>query len=205
MAAQHARIITAALLLAGLTALMPSRADAQLNLQVVPKIGVFTPLAPFGETSELQSTLALGLAAELLLPSWPVNLRANLEHATTTDIVRRDASETVLGTARITTVVGDVVLRPFAAPATFQPYLLAGGGVKIHEIDREVGTLDLSGLAERFTRGTLHVGGGVDARFGPLAVLLEVGNYMSTVEAVSGESRVQHDAFGMLGFRVSMF
>jgi hypothetical protein len=178
---------------------------AQMNLQVVPKVGVFTPLAPFGETSELASTLAFGVAGELLLPLLPVNLRVNLDHASTTDIVRRDPTEAVLGTARITAVVGNVVLRPFDAAALFQPYFVAGGGAKIYEVDREAVVADLAGLDRRFTRGTVHVGGGVDVRFGPMALLLEVGNYMSTLEARPGDSRVQHDAFGLLGFRVTMF
>jgi hypothetical protein len=176
-----------------------------LNLQVVPKIGVFTQLSTFGGNTELESALAYGVAGEVTVPTLPVNLRVNLDHASRTNIVRRDAAETVVGSVSITAIVGDVVLRPLAATALFQPYFMAGGGVKLYDIERPDVIADLAGLGERTTRGTVHVGGGVDVRFGPLALLLEVGNYMSTLAAEGDESRVQHDAFGLLGFRVAMF
>jgi hypothetical protein len=176
-----------------------------VNLQVVPKIGVFTALGTFGENSELESSLAYGVAGEVTLPALPVNLRINLDHASATNIVRRDATEAVLGTASITAVVGQLVFRPLAPAALFQPYFLAGGGVKRYDFTREAGAPELVGIGHSATRGTVHIGGGVDVRFGPLALLLEVGNYMSTLAADAGESRLQHDAFGMLGFRVSMF
>jgi hypothetical protein len=195
------RLLVAAFLI--LTAAAPAAGQGG-NLYIVPKIGVFTPLTPFGETSELQSTLALGVAAEVGLPGLPVGLRLNLDHATTTDIISRTAEEAVLGTARLTAVVGQVVLRPFDRAALFQPYFLGGGGVQIYDIERLIVTAPDLGTAPRSTRATLHVGGGVDVAAGPLRLVLEVGNYISSLEARQGESRVHHHAFGMLGFRVGM-
>jgi hypothetical protein len=188
-----------------LTALAAGPVAAQGgSIHIVPKIGVFTPLTAFGETNELQGTLALGVAAELALPTFPLGVRVNLEHATTTDIVSRDALQSRLGTARLTAIVGQVVLRPFDRAALFQPYLLGGGGVQIYEVERLTVMAPDLGTAPRSTRPTLHIGGGVDVAVGPLRLLLEVGNYMSTLETRPGESRLHHHAFGMVGFRVGM-
>jgi hypothetical protein len=202
MAAPIRAVVVAAVLLA--TAAAAAHAQG-MNLQVVPKIGVFSPLVRFTETTELDTGVALGVAGEVTVPAWPVNLRLNLDHARATDIVRRDATEAVLGTVSISAIVGDVVVRPLPAAARFQPYLLAGAGVKLYSIDRRVELPELTGFGRSATRATLHVGGGVDVRVGPLSLLLEIGNYMSTLASGTGESRMQHDAFGMLGFRVSMF
>jgi hypothetical protein len=194
-------LLAAALLLAAL----PLPLDAQLNLQVVPKIGVYTPLAPLGDGAELESTMALGVAGELTFAALPVGLRVGLDHATTTEVRRRDATEAVIGEARITAVAASLVVRPFDPAAPFQPYFMAGGGAKRLDLDLEAVIPDLAAVRGRTTRPTLHVGGGVDVRFGPVSLLLEVANYISSLEARPGQSRVQHDAFGLLGFRVNMF
>jgi hypothetical protein len=175
------------------------------NVQVVPKIGISMPLGSLGDNTELANGLALGVAAELTLPRLPVNLRANLEYAHTADIVERSATESVHGEATILNLVGDVVLRPLPATATAQPYFLGGAGIKTYDI--AVGPTagpDLSRTAGTTTRFALHIGGGLDVRFGPMALVLEISDYISTLP-LGDDSRTQHDVFGMIGFRVAMF
>jgi len=197
------RLLIAALTAAATWAAAP--AAAQVNFELVPRIGVYTPLAPFGPDAELQSSLAFGVGGELVLAMLPVGLRVNLDHASTTEIRRRDPTEALLGTAQITAVVGSLVVRPFAAAPLFQPYFMAGGGAKFYDISLEPGVPDLAGMAGRSSRATVQVGGGVDLRLGVVSVVLEVANYMNSLATAPGQSRTQHDAFGTLGIRVAMF
>jgi hypothetical protein len=188
-----------------LTAASATAACAQgVNLQVVPKIGLFMPINALAESAEIDMGLAFGVAGELLLPG-PLNLRANLDFANTTAIMERSAAERRLGEATLLAVAGDVVLRPLPATAAAQPYFLGGVGMKRYEIDLlDAGSGALAGVAGTTTRFALHIGGGLDVRFGPLAFVLELGDYISTFET-AGESRLQNDLFGMIGFRVAMF
>ncbi|CAN5612713.1 hypothetical protein BH23GEM9_BH23GEM9_34250 [soil metagenome] len=199
-------MMVGAAVLAAVVAGAPGVEAQGMNLQVLPKIGVFTPLGSLTEDAEMEIGLALGVAGEINMPGLPFSIRLNVEHAVATDVVRRDAAETVLGEVSITNVVGDIVLRPLPPTASFQPYFMGGGGVKMYSFDSETGWVgSLAGLGPTTRRGTLHVGGGVDARFGPLALVLEVSDYISTFADAAGESRLQNHLYGMLGFRVSMF
>jgi hypothetical protein len=181
-------------------------AAGQTNLQVVPKIGLFMPLSAIADHAELEMGVAFGVAGELVLPGLPVNLRANLDYAHTTDIIERSAAERRLGEGTILSVTGNVVVRPLAADAAAQPYFLGGAGVKTYDLRfGEPGAGELRRLEGTSSRFTAVLGGGVDVRFGPVALVLEITDYISTFEATEGVARLQHDLFGMLGFRVSMF
>jgi hypothetical protein len=184
----------------------PTPVAAQgMNVQVVPKIGISMPLGTLGDNTEIANALAIGAAAELILPRLPVNLRVNLDYAHTADIVERSASEAVHGEATIVNFVGDLVLRPLPATATAQPYFLGGAGIKTYDIALDSGAgPELSLAAGTTTRFALHIGGGLDVRFGPLALVLEVSDYISTLP-LGDDARTQHDIFGMIGFRVAMF
>jgi hypothetical protein len=176
-----------------------------INLQVVPKVGISMPLGTLGDNTEVANALAFGVAGELALPRLPVNLRINVEYAHDADIVERTAAETVHGEATILAVVGDVVLRPLPGTALAQPYFLGGAGIKTYDITTgPAAGPELAPAAGTTSRFTLHIGGGLDVRFGPLALVLEVSDYISTFP-VGGDARVQHDIFGMIGFRVAMF
>lgn len=193
-------------LLEGIVAalLCAAPAAAQMNVHIVPKIGVFTPMSGLTGNTELSSGLALGVAAEFGIPLLPLRLRANVEHLTGTELERRNEEETRVGDVVITTLTGAAVLRPLPATALFQPYFLAGAGVKRYEMELEnLAGGELSGVAQSQSRFTGQAGGGVDVRVGPLAMVLEVSDYISTFVAGSGESRLQNDLFGMLGFRIS--
>jgi hypothetical protein len=196
-----------ATLAALLLALSHGFAESQeLTVQIVPKLGVYTPLNTLTDGAEAEIGAAFGVAGEFMLPRLPFSIRVNLDHGNTTNIVTRDAAESVLGTVAITNVTGAVVLRPFAATALFQPYFLGGGGVKLYSFDVPTpGQADLAGVVATTRRATLHVGGGVNVRFGPAALLLEVSDYLSTLPFAEGGTRLQNDLFGMIGFRVTMF
>jgi hypothetical protein len=203
-----ATLLPAAVLAAVLAAALavPAAGTAQgVNLQLVPKAGISVPMGTLGDNSEIATAPALGVAAELTLPALPVSLRANLEYGHTADIVERSHAETVLGEATILAVTGDVVLRPLPPTAVARPYVLGGAGIKSYDIAvAPAAGPELRDVEGTTRRWALHVGGGLDVRVGPLSFVLEVSDHISTFP-VGGDSRVQHDVFGMLGFRVAMF
>lgn len=197
-------VVLPAVALALAVQVAPARAQGP-NVQLVPKAGLFMPLNALTDAAEVDMGLALGLAVELTLPRLPVDLRANLEYAIATDIVERSAAETVLGELSLLAITGDVVLRPLPATAVAQPYFLGGAGIKTYDISLEPGAPDdLLGMEGTTTRFALHIGGGVDVRFGPLSLVLEISDYISRIETGTGDTRLQNDVFGMIGFRVAM-
>ena len=181
-------------------------AAAQMNLQIVPKIGVYTPVGGLTETTEIRPGLAYGLAAEFVLPWLPVGLRANVDVAHAAEIQQRTEAEERVGEVMLTSVVADLVLRPLPRTALAQPWFIGGAGIKQYDMDLESRAGgELSGVDEDLTRFTAHVGGGLDVRFGALAFVLEIGDYISSFRDAAGTSRLQNDLVGMVGFRVSMF
>jgi hypothetical protein len=189
----------------GLPGAASPAAAQDANLRVVPRIGLYMPMAELGDNAEIAGGLALGAAAELALPGLPLTLRASVDYAPATDVVERSAAERVLGEASLLTAVAAIVLRPLAATATAQPFFVGGAGIKTHNLAAGPGAGgDLAAAAGITTRPTLYVGGGVDVRFGPISLVLEVGNFMSTFP-VGDESPVQHDVFGTAGFRIVLF
>ena len=202
---RHRILVLAAAALASAGLATPASAQG-INVEILPRAGLYMPLNALTEEAELDNVFAVGVAAELVVPGLPFNLRANLDYANTTDIVERSAAEIVLGEATLLAVTGDVVLRPRSVAGTAHPYVLAGVGMKRYDIrlnDSAHGSL--VGMDGTRTRLALHVGGGVDVRVGPLAVVLEISDYIGSVETGDGDTRWQNDVFGMVGFRVAMF
>ena len=191
------------LLLAALCPLLAAAPVAAqgLNLQLVPKIGVYSGIGGLTETTEIKPALAYGLAAEITLPFLPINVRANVDVVQSGEIEQRTAEEPRVGEVTLTNIVGDLVLRPLPRAVLAQPYFLAGGGIKQYDMDLETAAGgELSGVEESSSRFTGHIGGGLDVRWGSFAVVLEVGDYIS-----SFGDKLQNDLVGMVGFRVSMF
>ncbi|HEX7050215.1 MAG TPA: hypothetical protein VF188_08450 [Longimicrobiales bacterium] len=203
-----------------LLALFPAaRAAAQApgaNLQLVPKIGAYLPANDLGEVAgalgdiraEMEASLALGLALELDLPTSPVNLRANFDYATASEVSPEGITSDVAPDATLLALTGDLVFRPLPRIIVVQPYLLGGAGVKVYQFDTD--DLVDDGFAEAFdddrTDFALHAGIGVDVGLGPLALLAEVSDYISWFELQEGEdSEMQNDFFAMVGFRVGLF
>jgi hypothetical protein len=185
--------------------LMPGEAAAQ-RVQLVPKAGVYTALGPLTENTEIEPGLAFGGAIEVGLPIVPIALRLTVDYALDVEIVRRGTTEERVGDVSLLGVVGDVVLRPLPGAVIARPYFLLGGGIKRYTMTLETtGGGDLSGVDENLSRATVHAGGGFDVRVGPVALVLEVGDYLSTFVDAAGDSKVQHDAFGQAGLRITVF
>lgn len=179
--------------------LVASPAAAQIpgiNVVVTPRIGVYSPLGNLIETStsefKIKSGLGLGLSVEVDLPLSPVNVRANLDAALGRDI-EEDGSK--VGDVDIVNLTADLVFRPLPRVVA-QPYLLAGAGIKRYSSGFGSGDNSSSDF-------TGHLGAGVDARLGPLALLVEVSDYISSFKS-NGDSKLQNDVFIMAGVRIGL-
>jgi hypothetical protein len=204
-----------AALLAGLclSSVGAAPASAQ-NVVLAPKLGLYIPASGLGDFRDQTRTvardragsLAIGLGLELDLPVLPVNLRGNLEFATGARVTAGGQTEREVESTLLA-VVGDVVFRPIPRLIVVQPYFLLGGGMKWHEFqtsdltaaDRELFPADQS-------NATLHLGAGLDFTLGPLGLVVELSDYISSLDA-RGEAgrRLQNDVFAMVGIRVALF
>lgn len=202
-----------ALALAVLAAAPGARAQVPgLDLQFIPKIGAYLPVNDLGQlragaeeiAAEMEASLAVGLGLELDLPLSPLNVRANLDYATGSQI----SLEGIQGSdvdATVLALVGDLVFRPLPRLAVVQPYLLGGAGIKRYNFDTD----DLGGgfgdfLSDDQNDFTVHLGAGLDVGLGPLAFMAEVSDYISWFAPNGGDSEMQNDIFGMVGVRVGM-
>lgn len=186
------------LIVAGLT-LLATPAAAQIpgvNVVIAPRIGVYSPLGDLMETStselKIKSGLGLGVSVELDLPLSPINVRANLDAALGRGI---EEDGVKIGDVDVINLTGDLVLRPIPRVVA-QPYLLAGAGIKRYSSGFGAGgnsTSDFTG----------HVGVGIDAKLGPLGLLAEVSDYISSFKP-NGDSKLQNDVFIMAGIRIGL-
>ncbi|MBI4545476.1 MAG: hypothetical protein HY703_09795 [Gemmatimonadetes bacterium] len=191
-----------------------------VNLQVVPKIGAYLPVSDLAElrdtvSAEMEAGLAIGLALELNLPLSPINIRGNLEYATDSKVSAEGVRQGDEAETTLLALVGDIVYRPLPRIIVVQPYVLAGAGVKRYDFDeedlRQAGEDLRNAFPEDATDFTLHLGAGLDVKLGPIALLVEVSDYISWFKressgAGSGDgSEIQNDVFGMVGFRVGLF
>lgn len=196
---------TIAVLLSVLSALPAAPAAAQ-RIQLVPKAGVYTALGPLTENTEIEPGFAVGAAVEVALPLLAIALRVTADYLVDADIVRRGTTEERVGDVSLLGVVGGVVLRPLPSAVIAHPYFVGGAGIKRYVLELETtGGGDLSLTTGTVSRVTVLAGGGLDVRVGPVALVLEVVDYLSTFVAATGDSRVQHDAFGQAGVRITIF
>lgn len=218
----HRKMVLAAALVA--LAAGAKDLNAQLpgpNLQLTPKIGAYVPVNELAVVSnavagnnpaELGGSLAIGLALELDLPLFPIDLRANLDYATDTRLsVGDDAGDPQEAAATLLALSGDLVFRPVPAIAPLQPYLLAGAGIKRYDFDEE--DLEEGQIEDIFadkSNFAFHVGAGLNVRLLPsVSLLVEVTDYISRYKpesaAAGDDSKLQNDIFGMVGLRVGLF
>lgn len=196
-------VITAAVLLA---AAAPVHAQAPgIDLKLNPRIGLYQPLSDLGElnseTVSLESSLAIGLGAELQFFALPFGIRANLDYATGTQLGGENQVVTPTQDATVLAIAGDVVFRPLPNIVLLQPYVFAGGGLKQYDFEPS-GVQDM-GEFQDTSDPTLHLGFGVDLGFGPLDLNAELGNYISRFDG-DGEAKTQHDLFLTVGFAIGL-
>lgn len=180
----------------------PAAAQAPgVDLKLNPRVGLYVPLTDLGDAggtlgtvvSEQSGNLAFGLGAELNLGVLPVGLRANIDYATGSEVTPEGIGESVQ--RNVFMLAGDVIFRPMPTLILIQPYLFAGGGVRQYNFDTD----DIAAL-EDASDPMVHLGGGLDVTFGPLALNAELGDYISWFEIREGaDSEVQHDLFVTVG------
>ena len=187
--------------------LVPAVASAQIpgiNLNLGARAGMFSPASTLAETTfgdlKLKSGLGVGASLELDLPLSPINVRANLDAALGAKVMLDDVEgdEEV----DVIAITGDLVFRPLPRIVVFQPYLLAGAGIKKYSFESDPAFPD-DDLDESDFTG--HVGLGGDLKLGPIAVLAELSDYISSFKNEgTGDSKLQNDLFIMIGFRIGM-
>lgn len=198
-------VITAAILLATAA---PVQAQAPgIDLKLNPRIGLYQPvtdLAELGsETISLESSLAIGLGAELQFFALPFGIRANLDYATGTKL-GGEGEDTFVPSQDVTllAIAGDLVFRPLPDILPLQPYIFAGGGLKQYDFEA-TGLVDDIAEFQDTSDPTVHLGFGLDLGFGPLDLNAELGDYISRFE-VDGETKTQHDLFLTAGFAIGL-
>ena len=180
---------------------MSAPAYAQLpgiNINLGARAGAFMPMSALVDDAlgevKLKSGLGIGAHIELDLPLSPINVRANVEAALGAK-VEEDGVETG-DEVDVIALTGDLVFRPLPRIVVVQPYFLAGAGIKKYSAE---------GAVEDENDFTGHIGAGVDFKLGPLAVLVEANDYISSFKVGdAGESKLQNDVFVAVGFRIGM-
>lgn len=172
-----------------------------INVHLGARAGVFSPLGALAETAEgelkLQRGLGIGASIELDIPLSPINVRANVDAAmgAKVEVEGEEVPDTEVDVVAIT---GDLVFRPLPRIVVVQPYLLAGAGVKRYTFSSNLFSEDRSDF-------TGHVGAGADFKLGPISVLAEVSDYISSFKNEgTDDSKLQNDVFVMVGFRIGM-
>lgn len=221
-----------ALVIIGLTlaaALVAHTAEAQLRttqITVTPVAGWYVSVQDLSRVADGDVDVAvrkepspmLGLAAEAKFTGTPISARAHVVYAPGGDLVavRRSGEEPCgsncvrysyehdrLSSSSSFLAVGDAVLR--AQTGKVRPYVAGGAGLRRYSFARS----DLEGsFADGFrtdvTRFVAHLGAGVEAQVGPLALHLEAGDYFGHYPR-SGASQhpigLQHDLAASLGVR----
>jgi hypothetical protein len=172
-----------------------------INVHLGARAGIFSPMGALAESTEgelkLQRGLGIGASIELDIPLSPINVRANVDAAMGAKL-ELDGEEIPDTEVDVIAITGDLVFRPLPRIVVLQPYLLAGGGVKRYSFSTNVFSEDRSDF-------TGHIGAGADLKFGPISVLAEISDYISSFKNEgTDESKLQNDVFVMVGFRIGM-
>lgn len=200
------------------------RAEAQvpgIDVSLVPKIGFYIAAADLqaaataaGEiVDDRGGSLAVGLGLDFAVPLSPLSFRVGFDYVTSSEFTYADTTGAggleASGEQTMLAIAGDIVLRPIPRLVVLQPYLLAGAGVKRYDFsfqDAADGTDIEEAFPESQTDFTLHAGLGLDLGLGPIALVAEVGDYISWYEAEGSDgSELQNDIFLMAGIRVGLF
>jgi hypothetical protein len=174
-------------------------AQAQLpgiNVHVGARAGLYTPLGDLVVGTKVKSGLGIGASIELDIPFSPINVRANVDAAMGRGL-EVDGHAVEGPKVDIVAITGDLVFRPLPRIVVLQPYFLAGAGVKRYSFERMAGAEDKSNF-------TGHIGAGADMKLGPIGILGEISDYISSYESGLGDKKLQNDVFITVGFRIGM-
>lgn len=183
----------------------PTAAQAPgIELKVNPRVGLYVPLSDLGElqstagaiAAEKSGSLTVGLGVELDLALLPVGLRANVDYVPGSDISAEGVTDNA-GATTMLAVSADAVLRPLPRIIILQPYLFAGGGLRQYSFDVSDPNVD---TLEDASDPTVHLGGGLDLKLGPLNLNAEIADYISWYESQQGvDAEMQHDMLVSIG------
>jgi hypothetical protein len=142
-----------------------------------------------------EGALALGLNIEFGM------LRGTLAYASGATLSRQGVTgEEDVGEGKVLAVAGDVVLRPIPRLLVFQPYLIAGAGLRRADYD-----FDSDGLANAFPENdsdfALHAGIGADVMLGSIGIAAEITDFISKDE---NDDWKRHDGFGYVGVKLRL-
>ena len=170
-----------------------------INVHLGARAGLFTPAGKIGEDvsgreTRIASGLALGASVEFDIPLSPINVRANVDAALGRPM-EVSGQEVPGSEVDIIALTGDLVFRPVPRVVVFQPYLLAGAGIKRYSVE---------GIDDPETDFTGHLGAGGDLRAGRLSVFGEVSDYISSFGGGDGNDHLQNDIFIMVGVRIGL-
>lgn len=180
-----------------------STANAQipgLDVHLAARVGYFTPLGIVGEDAsdretKLSEGLGFGASIEFDIPASPINVRANVD-ATFGRSLEVEGLEVPGTDVDLIAFTGDLVFRPIPRLVLAQPYILAGAGFKRYSAE---------GAFDDQTDFTGHLGIGADMNLAGISLLVEVSDYISSLEPVDGsDSRLQNDVFIMVGLRIGI-
>lgn len=197
-------IVKTALALACLLGLSAPAAAQALKLN--PRVGVYAPLTDLGNAGSTASdivanrsgALALGLGAELRF--LPLPIRLNVDYVTGAQVDESGVSDPT--DAKMLAVSADLMLRILPRIIIVQPYIFAGGGLRQYNFDpTDASASDLKDANDP----TIHLGGGLDLKLGPLNLNAEVGDYISWYQVQADQNDMQHDLFASVGLIFGLF
>jgi hypothetical protein len=186
------------------------------GIRLSPSVGLYVPIADLGDVQGVsgavdfgkkESTFAYGLALDFGATGG-LGFRVSGAYATSSDVpVRGVGCTTCEARNTVLALTGAVVLRPIPPLALFQPYFLAGAGVKTYDFDGD--RLDDDGLdifvgdQSKFT-GQLGAGLALNPR-GRIGIFAELSDYISGFDFEGDDSGdLQNDFFFNVGISLGL-
>lgn len=204
---RYGRILAVALALA-LLGLAASVSPAAAQLRLIPQAGLYAPVTDLGTVSSGGDAVDVGKRSSSF--AWGAGLELGGGDGTglrVTGLYGTDGEVPVEGvgcdpaTCRSRSTVlalsGAVVLRPLPTLVVVRPYLVLGGGLKRYDFEVENGD-DVREAFEDGSKGTAHLGAGLEVNLGGLRGTVEVTDFASGA-ALEGADGTQHDFFVTVG------
>ncbi len=201
--------------LAGAAVLLASAGGAlrAQGITLSPLVGVYTQANSLDQLKtnantdlsiKRESALALGGNLELGF------LRASLNYVSGATLNCKSgcslSGTSDVGKGKILMGAADAVLRPIPRLVVLQPYALAGIGFKKFNYDTNTNISGAFTSVKNNSTAAFHAGIGADLMFGGMGILAEITDYISKGQQdSSGNSQMQHDAYGLIGLRFKVF